>query len=202
MPAVPYNRTNVISNAMILMGKPRIESIDSGGPVAQDANQIYDMLLTNELSHPDWRFATTVIQLSQVAGVNPGYRSYTAAYQKPAGLLAIWNLWPKQPYEIFGERIWTYSGRQTIQVEYRELVPESKMPPTFINYFVWLLSYTLSIGVTEHKGIIATLESGMNRARAQAMNVNSQERPNIAIQSSPWIENRGTGYGGTWGGVG
>lgn len=199
MPGVPYNRTNIISNAFVLLGKPRITSIQSGGPVAADADQIYDMLLSAELSHPDWRFATTVSQISQIAGINPGYKGFTAAYQKPAGLLAIWNLWPKQPYEIFGERIWTMGTNQTIQLEYRELAPESMMPPVFINYFTYVLAYNLGIGLTEHEKVLSRIEERMSTMRAIAMAVNSQERPNKPIASSPWIENRGDGYGGFWG---
>lgn len=199
MPGVPYNRTNIISNAFVLLGKPRITSIQSGGPVAADADQIYDMLMAAELSHPDWRFATTVQQLSQLAGVNPGYKGYSAAYQKPAGLLAIWTIWPKQPYEIFGERIWTLSGNQTIQVEYREVAPESKMPAAFLNYFTYVMAYNLGIGLTEHDNVLKRIEERMATTRAIAMAINAQERPNKAIQSSPWIENRGDGYGGFWG---
>ena len=204
MAGVPYNRVSIISNAFVLLGKPSITSISSGGPVAASADQIYDQLLTAELSHPDWRFATTVAQLSQLAGVNPNYQGYSAAFQKPAGLLAIWNIYPMQPYEIFGDQIWT-SGSSTnageIQVEYRELTSEARMPPVFLNYFVYVLAYNLGIGLTEHEQVLKRLEERMSTSRAIAMAVNSQERPNKAIQSSPWIANRcnGSTY---WGGNG
>lgn len=199
MAGIPYNRISVISNAFIILGKPKITSIQGGGPVAADADQIYDSLLASELSSPDWRFATDVVQLSQVAGVNPNYKGFRAAFQKPAGLLAIWQIWPTQPYEIFGERIWTLSGPQTIQVEYRKLGPESKMPPVFLDYFTLVLAYNLGIGLTESDKVLARIEGLMNLKRSQAMAVNAQERPNKAIQSSPWIQNRGDGYGGFWG---
>lgn len=201
MPGVPYNRTQIISNALILMGKPGITAI-SQNPVAEDANQIYDQLMAAELSNPNWRFATTVVQLSQLAGVDPDFKGFTAAFQKPAGLLAIWQIWPQLPYEIYGTRIWTRGGNNsTIQVEYRELKAEGNMPPAFLNYFTWLLAYTVGLGVTEHEKILARLERGKDKAHAVAMNVNSQESPNIGIQDSPWIQNRQNGDFG-WGGRG
>jgi len=195
MPGIPYNRTSIISNAFVLLGKRSITSIASGGPVVQDADQIYDMLMAAELSNPDWRFATTVVQLSQLAGIDPGYKGYSAAYQKPAGLLAIWALWPQRPYEIFGDRIWTVGSNQTIQVEYREVTSESKMPAVFLNYFTFVMAYNLGISLTEHDKILSRLEARMNVSRSIAMAVNAQERPNKAIQSSPWISARGDGYG-------
>lgn len=204
MAGVPYNRVSIISNAFVLLGKPSITSIASGGPVAADADQIYDQLLTAELSHPDWRFATSVSQLSQLAGVNPNYQGYSAAFQKPAGLLAIWNIYPMQPYNIFGDQIWTYGSSTNagmIQVEYRELTSEARMPPVFLNYFVYVLAYNLGIGLTEHQNVLTRLEERMSTSRAIAMAVNSQERPNQAIQSSPWIANRGNGFN-YWGGNG
>lgn len=200
MSGIPYNRVNIISNAFVILGKKAISSIAEGGEVAADADQILDQLLASELSSPNWRFATTVKTLSKVAGVNPDYKGYSAAYDKPAGLLAIWQIYPKQYYDVFGDRIWTSSSSNEIQVEYREVVEFSKMPPAFVNYFVWVLAYNLGIGLTENDKILARIENGMNQARSQAMVVNSQERPNKSIQSSPWIQNRGDGYGGMWGG--
>lgn len=199
MPGIPYNRTHIISNAFILLGKPRIDSIDQGGQVAGDADAIYDMLLAKELSHPDWRFATSVAQLSKLAGVEPGFKGFNAAYDKPHDCLAIWQVWPKLPYEIFGDRIWTLGGNPTIQVEYRAIVSETLMPPAFIHYFTYVIAYNLGIGLTESEKVLSRIEAAMNAARAQAMNVNSQERPNKAIQNSPWIANRAGGYGGFWG---
>lgn len=201
MSGVPYNRTQIISNALILAGKTGVTAIEQS-PVAIDMNQIYDQLMSGELSNPDWRFATTVKQLSQLAGVDPNYKGYTAAFQKPAGLLAIWQIWPQLPYEVFGTRIWTRGGNNsTIQVEYRELKAEGNMPPAFINYFVWLMAYTIGIGVTENDKILSRLEKGKDKAHAVAMTVNSQEAPNKGIQSSPWVANRYNGDTG-WGGRG
>lgn len=199
MAGVPYNRVNVISNALILLGKKKISSIPEGGEVAADADAIFDQLLQAELSNPNWRFATHVKQLSQIAGVNPGYKGFSAAYQKPADLLALWQIWPQQYYEIFQDRIWTGGGNNTIQVEYRAPTEVSKLPPAFINYFVFVVAYNLGLGLTENDRMLARIEKSMDNARARAMNVNSQERPNKAIQSSPWIENRSDGYGGFWG---
>ena len=196
MSGIPYNRTNIISNALLLIGLPAITSIASGGEAAVTANQLYDMLLAKELSNPNWHFATTVKTLSKLAGVDPNYRGYHAAYQKPSGCLAIWQIWPRTRYEIFGDRIWTNGGNETIQCEFRELTVESKMPPVFLNYFTYVMAYNLGIILSESENMLSRVQEQMNKSHAIAMTVNSQEQPNQAFLTGSWLTVRhDDGYG-------
>ena len=196
---VPYNRTQIISTALVLLGYPEIQSIVAGGPAAQSINNIYDTLLCADLSSPNWRFASKVQQLSQLAGVDPDFMYFNTAYQIPPDCLAVWQIWPNVPYDIFGEQLWT-TGSQELQIQYRHQGPESGYPPAYIMYFCYLLAVTVGPGVIDDPKILAQLNADMNKWRSQAMVVNTQGRPNKGLTNSSWINSRNAGsfYGTSW----
>lgn len=213
MAGIPYNETQVIQFALNLLGYPLIQSIDAGGPAAAAMHNVYAGLLAADLSSPNWRFATKTADLSLIAGLNPNFMWYTAAYQIPPDCLAIWQVWPGVPYEVFGEQIWTFGGppnsnpNQTamqLQIQYRHVAPPSMLPPAYILYFCYLLAVTVAPGITDDPKIITLLQADMAKWRSQAMIVNTQGRPNQGLQNSRWVGARssGTGYGTIWGGVG
>lgn len=198
---VPYNETQVIQVALNLLGYPLIQSTISGQPTAEILRNLYDPLMAADLSSPNWRFATKVQMLSQIAALNPGFMWYNSAYQIPADCLAIWQIYPNIPYEVFGEQIWT-NGNNQLQMQYRAVVPPSMLPPAYILYFCYLLAVTAAPGITDDPQIITQLNSDMTKWRSQAMIVNTQGRPNTGLTNSTWVgpaRSSGTTYGTNWG---
>jgi len=191
---VPYSRVSIISNALLLLGKPRIESIAAGGPPAIAADQLFDMVLSADLSSPNWRFATSIAKLSLVAGTDITFANYRYAYQLPADLLAIWRIWPGVSYQVFGQRLYTSTSSE-LQIEYRSAVSLGNMPPSYLNYFTYLLADTLSAAMTQDASVISKINTQMLTAKSHAMVVNAQNHPNQAIASSPWIAARLGGGG-------
>lgn len=198
-PGVPYNETQVIQTALTILGYPIPQSIDAGGPAAAAMQNMYGPLMAADLSSPNWRFATKVAVLSQVAGVDPDFMYYTSEYQIPPDCLAIWQIWPGIPYEVFGERIWTF-GSQKLQIQYRAIVPPSMLPAAYIMYFCYLLASSVAPGVTDDPKVIQLINADMAKWRSQAMVVNTQGRPNQGLAESPWINSRPAGsfYGTSW----
>lgn len=195
MAGIPYSATQVIQVALNLLGFPLVTSIDAGGPAAAAMLNVYDGLLAADLSSPNWRFATKVAVLSQIAGIDPDYEGYTAAYQMPPDCLAIWKIYPTIPYNIFGERIWTM-GNGELKMQYRHAGPMSLYPPAYIWYFCYLLARTVAPSVTEDPKIISYIDADMTKWRAQAMVVNAQNKRNSALTNSPWISGRMSGWQG------
>lgn len=193
MPGIPYNETAVIQTALTILGYPIIQSINAGGAGAEALHQVYNTVLAADLSSPNWRFATKVAVLSQIAGVDPDFMGFNTAYQIPPDCLAIWQIWPSVPYEVFGERIWT-TGSQQLQMQYRAMVPPSMLPPAYIMYLCYLLADTISAGKTEDAKVMQKIEAGMTKWRSQAMVVNSQGRPNTSLGNSPWVSSRQSGF--------
>lgn len=201
MPGVPYNEFGVIQTALNLLGYPLIQSIDAGGPAAQSMDNVYNTLMAADLSSPNWRFATKVQVISQLAGVDPDFVYYTTAYAIPADCLAIWQIWPDVPYEVFGRQIWTI-GTMELQMQYRAVVPPSMLPPAYIMYFCYLLACTVGPAITDDPKILGQINADMTKWRSQAMIVNTQGRPNRGLTNSTWAgpaRSSGTTYGTNWG---
>lgn len=200
---IPHDETQVVQTALSLLGYPLIQSIDAGGPAAAVLDNLFDAVLTADLSSPNWRFATKVQILSQIAGVNPNFMQYNVAYQIPTDCIAIWQIWPSVPYDVFGEQIWTVgqnppnASTQQLQMQYRYVPPVSLLPPAYILYFCYLLAITAAPGITDDPKIIEELNAGLTKWRAQAMIVNTQGRPNRGLTNSPWVNSRvaGSSYG-------
>jgi len=188
---IAYNRTQIIQGALNLLGYGTIQAIQ-GTPAAEVMDNLYDGLMAADLGSPNWRFASKVQNLSQIAGVDPGFMFYNTAYQIPPDCLAIWQVWPPVPYEVFGEQIWT-TGVQQLQIQYRALGTESKYPPAYIQYFMYLLACTVGPGSVDNPTILAQLNADMNKWRTQAMVVNTQGRPNKGLGNSPWVNSRPAG---------
>jgi hypothetical protein len=217
---IPHDETQVVSTALSLLGFPLIESIASGGPAAAALDNLYDLTLAADLSSPNWRFATKVAYLAQIAGVNPNFKYFNVAYQIPPDCLAIWQVWPNVPYEVFGEQIWTVGTPSPVlapppshfapgpgpqlQVQYRAVVTPAKLPPAYVMYFTYLLALTAAPGITDDPKILGELKADLAKWRSQAMIVNTQGRPNQGITNSPWVGARvaGTMYGTGWAGSG
>lgn len=197
---IPRDETQIILTALNLCGFPLYQSIDAAGPAGAVMDNLYDVVRQADLSTPNWRFATKVVTLSQVAGVNPGFIYYNAAFQIPPDCLAIWQIWPGIPYEVYGERIWTYSTTQQLQMQYRADIPPTFWPAAYVMYFCYLLALTAAPNITKNTNLLASLDAEMKKWRAQAMVVNTQGRPNQGITNSPWINSRPAGsfYGTSW----
>lgn len=201
MPGIPYSETQVIQTSLNLLGYPLIQSTISGAPAAEVLRNLYPVLMAADLSSPNWRFATKVAVLSQLAGVNPDFMWYNSAYQIPPDCLAIWQIYPNYPYEVFGEQIWT-NGNQELQMQYRAVVSPAFLPPAYIMYFCYLLAVTAAPAITDEPKIIAQLNADMTKWRSQAMIVNTQGRPNQGLTNSNWAgpaRSSGTTYGTNWG---
>ena len=196
---IPYNRTQIIQSALTLLGFPLIQSIDAGGPAAAALDNLYDNLLAADLSSPNWRFANKTAQLSIVAAVDPMFSYFNTEYQIPPDCLAIWQIYPNIPYEVFGERIWT-TGQQELKISYRSLRPESMLPPAYIFYFTHLLAVTGGINIVKDSTVLGMLNDAMTKWRSQAMVVNTQGRPNQGLTNSSWVNARPAGgfYGTSW----
>jgi len=207
---IPHDETQVVATALSLLGYPLIQSIEAGGPGAAALDNLYDVLMAADLSSPNWRFATKVAYLSQLAGVNPNFMGFNVAYQIPPDCLAVWSVWPPVPYEVFGEQIWSVgsasppltpppshfvpnpSGMQ-LQIQYRAIVSPARLPPAYVMYFCYLLAITGAPGITDDIKIIEQLKAEMTKWRTQAMIVNTQGRPNKGLTNSPWINARSSG---------
>lgn len=191
----PTTEIEIISNALILNGKSKISSAQAGGRDYTNAKALFDQLASNAMSHPSWRFNVKIVQLQLLANYDPDFAGFNYAWQLPADFLSLKRLDPNIPFQIYEDRIFT-TGSSPIKLAYNTQKPVSKWPVYFRNFMVYELAYALAKGISEDAKLTADLKADRHSYRSQGRFIDSQNHPNVAIQSTPWISIRGTGYRG------
>jgi len=190
--AGPTTDIEIMSNAATLLGKRSFATIDDADEFAVSLQKFYDLLVDSELAKNAWKFAKKQISLSLVAGFNPDFAEYSAAYDLPADFLSLVRLFPHVPFQIFGPRIYTGSSG-TLKIEYNYRAPVTHWSAPFKEYMVYSLATIVAASVTEDPSLMQMIAQERRSARASAMFVDAQNSPNRAIQSNPWLEVRGRG---------
>jgi hypothetical protein len=192
MSSPPTTDIEIMSDAIVLLGKRSIQTIDDADEFAVSVQKFYDLLVSSELAKNMWKFATKIVDLSQVAGFDPDFSWYNTAYDLPADFLSLVRIYPDIPYQIFGRRIYCGStGR--LQLVYNWNAPVTYWSNPFKEYMVYALAAKLSPSVTENVGLTQMMIMERNSAKAIAMYVDSQNSPSVPIQSVPWTSVRLTG---------
>lgn len=191
----PTTEIEIISNALILNGKNGFSSPDAGGRDYNNAKQLYDMLVSNALSHPSWRFNVKIIQLQLLMGVDPDFDGFSYAWQLPADFLSLKQLDPNIRFQIFEDRIFT-QGSSPLKLAYNTQKPVSKWPSYFRNFMVYELALGLAKAVSESAQLTKELRQDRNTYRSQGRFIDSQNHPNVPMQNVPWVQIRRSGYGG------
>ena len=196
--SAPTTDIEIMSTAAVLLGKKAFTTIDDADEFAVSMQKFFDLLVASELAKNVWQFARTFAQLSQVAAYDPDFAEYSTAYDLPADMLAVIRLYPNINYQIYGTRLLTASSGE-LKMAYNYIVPVSKWSAPFKEYMVYSLASKMAMSVTENANLIGMMKMERESARAIAMYVDSQNSPNVPIQSAPWIEVRTRGStGGHW----
>ena len=197
----PTTDIEIMSDAVVLLGKNPFTSIDDASEFAVSVQKFYDLLVPSELAKNSWKFAKKVVTLSLVAGFDPDYAWYSSAYDLPADFLSLVRVYPNIPYQIFGRRIYCSSTGE-LQLEYNWQVPVTYWSAPFKEFMVYALAAKLAPSVTENANLTQMMIMERNATKAIAMYVDSQNSPSVPIQSAPWRECRLTGAFGRFGGSG
>lgn len=207
MSSPPTTDIEIISNALVLLGKNSVQTINEASEFEVAAQKFYDLLVSSELAKNTWKFATKMVDLARVAAFDPDFAWYSTAYDLPADFLSLVRIYPFVPYQIVGRRIYCSStGR--LQLMYNWNAPVSYWSAPFKEYMVYALASKLAPSVAENSALTQMMIMERNAAKAIAMYVDSQNSPNVPFQSIPWINVRfgnlgyWNGNGGGWGGWG
>ena len=196
--AAPTTDIEIMSNAVVLLGKKAFTTIDDADEFAVSAQKFYDMIVESELAQNSWKFAKKAVQLSQVAGFDPDFAEYTTAYDLPADFLSLVRMYPNIQYQIFGRRIYC-SSQGILKLEYNYNAPVTRWSAPFKEYMVYCLASKMAPAVTENPNLIAQIISERNALRSSAMYIDAQNSPNRPIARNPWIACRTGGTYGWWG---
>lgn len=186
------SKTEIISNAITLLGNKPILSLEGQGDMVDAAAQAFDMLLPAKLSEGFWRFATTYTMLNQIEDlVIPQQMNWLYAYQLPDDYLEMVRLHPQNyNFEIFQNNV-LYSNVLSPQyIEYVREVEPDDLPPYFVHYFVYELALYLCLSSANSAAYYAALKPERDYTMGLAMAKDAQNRPQSPLASMPVISGR------------
>ena len=194
----PTTEIEIISAAIAMVGAQNTNTVDGGGPLAEDSQKLYDILVTAELGSNRWRFSQTFKQVSILTTLVPTFAGWLYECQVPADCIMIQAIYPNQNYTVMGERILTQSN-QPLTVVYSHTVPVSKWPPAFSMYIVYHLASMLGISVTNSDRMLARIAKGMTMWESRALFADAQSCTTLPFRYNPYVDiryrNRGRGFG-------
>jgi len=193
------SKVNMISNAIALLGHAPISSLTNGDQMVVAAEQAFDMLLPAILAQNNWRFATQIQQLSESVEVPP--IPWQTIYLLPAGWLKTIRVYPNiYVWDIYeNSKVYAqYSGEWFMEYVFQPDI--SKLPPHFVQYFVYEIAAYLALSSAQRPDFYAPLEAKRTTAYAMCAAVEAQNRPQFTQATFPVLNNRmlgtiiGNGY--------
>ncbi len=182
-------KVQIISNALTQLGHAPIVSLIDQDELVVAAEQAFDMLLPSKLAEGNWRFATKIEQLSQLVEVVP--QPYKTVFQLPSGWLKVLKVYPNTyDWNIFNnDRIYTYfEGPWWMEYVYQPDV--SRLPPWFVNYFVFEIAAYLCLSNAEKTDYYAVIKQECIRQQGMALAVDCQNHPQFTQVDFPVLGNR------------
>lgn len=195
----PTTDIEIISAAIAMVGKQQtVNTIDGGGALALDAEKLYSILVTAELSSNRWRFAQTFKQISILTTLTPTFAGWIYECELPADCIMLQAVYPNIDYTVMGNKLLT-KNNQTVTVVYSHTVPVSKWPPAFSMYIVYHLASMLGISVTNSDRMLARIAKGLTTWESRALFADAQSCSTLPFRYNPYVDvryrNRGRGYG-------
>ena len=187
-----FSKTEIISNAITLLGNKPILSLEGQGDMVDAAAQAFDMLLPAKLSEGFWRFATTYALLNQIQDLEiPSQMNWLYAYELPDDYLELVRLHPQNySFEIFQNNV-MYSNINSPQyIEYVREVEPDDLPPYFVHYFVYELALYLCLSSANSAAFYGALKPERDYTLGLAMAKDAQNRPQSPLASMPVISGR------------
>ena len=186
MPIETYSDIELVSNALVLLGEGPCSSLSENRyGVTVGANMI-QAIYESELQSNRWRFAMKKAALSELVAVPAN--QWVRAFQLPADMLLPVGIYPPEPYEIYGDSIYTNAASVTLDYMFK---PETTDLPA---YFSLLLTYALARNmakpITESDATALKWEREYVRQRAIAQFADAQGRPTQTIFDSPFTQVR------------
>lgn len=176
---VTVSKVSIISNASILLGNGPVSSLSNPNKFIASASERYDVLIQSLLSVSGWRFATGIVELSQLVST-PIVDEWLYAYELPANYLAMVRLYPNTEFKIYQNRIFTNID-SPVKAEYRFVPSNNTSNSAFLDYFGYELASDLARGAAEREDIARELKQValMKKADANFAEASSNYQDNL-----------------------
>lgn len=179
-------KVGLISKALILCGEKPLIALDDDRYGATTGSNLFELIYENELQSVRWRFAMAKRACSQV--VSTPLNEWQYSYQIPTDCLLPIGVYPIEPYEIYGDKIYTNATSVTLE---QLTKPAITAVPA---YFALLLTYALAKNmikpITESDQAEINMTKRYNIQRNAAMYADAQSRPARPIMTNPFTDVR------------
>ena len=193
-------KVQIVSQSLMKLGHKPISSLSGGDALVTAASSVYDFKIASVLARSNWRFATQIQQLSQLAELPPP--QWKTAYQLPAGYLKTIKIYPQiYVWDIYADqKIYTqYQG--ALSMEYIFLPDVSLWPQYFSDYFSCEIATALALSNAQKAEYYPLLNAERLQLQGLAMAIDAQNRPNFFQINIPVLDQRNVstydGYGFT-----
>lgn len=186
MPIETYSKIQLISNALILCGETPLESLSDSRYGATVGANLFEMLYENELQTNRWRFSMKKGALSRLADVPLNEWQYT--YQLPTDMLLLVGMTYPQPYEIYGQHL--YTNATSVEIEYQFKPTVDRIPAYFALLMTYVLAKDMISPITENEAKHKMMQAKYLPQRDRALFADAQARPTKQIVDSPFTDVR------------
>lgn len=188
-------KVQTISNALTMLGKKPVTSLDTTDPLVNSAVQAYDFLLPACLAKNQWRFATNIEQLSQIANGTPIVK-WQYSYALPGNFLKLICLYPQNyQFELYANNILYSNLNSPLYIEYVFQPADTELPGYFLEYFIYELATYLALSNAQSPQFAQFLEQKRGVQFAIACSIDAQNRPQTPLLSAPMLNDRAIGIG-------
>lgn len=178
----------IASNALLLIGDDPINSFTEPGAGATVAAAIYYDTKRMMLSEHPWTFALKEQYLNRLTQQPDDETNYNYAFQLPGELIRILAIFPYSSYTIVGSLL--YSNETVLLARYIYDVDETELPPHFIKALEYKLAADFAISVTENTAKSEFYEKKYMVQLGSARTIDSQNKPQVPIIDSPFVDVR------------
>ena len=180
------SKIDIISSALVLIGDAPLNSLSDASSAATVANKLYDTTVESLLTMHRWRFASAKVQLALL--VAEPLNEWAYAFQLPSNLLQIQKIVPTTSYEVYENKL--YANVSELAMDYTFRPVEARFPTYFVQALEYRLADKFSISLTENTAVNQQMIGQYDRAIAQAMFADANQRPNRPFTSAPFIDVR------------
>lgn len=190
---MPLSKVQVISNALTILGKKPVLTLNNPDPLTTAMEQAFDFLYQAALESGFWCFAKTIVELNLLTQTPIG-GYYMYAYQLPANFRKLVHLWPQQyDWDIYQNNQlyanFNNSG-QPLYLEYIFQVDYALVPNYFWKYFVYELAMYGALSNAQSVQYHQALLPIRDKEFGVALAMDNQNRPQTPLVSKPMITRR------------
>jgi ethanolamine utilization microcompartment shell protein EutS len=181
------SKIEMVNGALIELGAVILSSLTEDKLEVDVANEIYDEVYGDLLAKAPWRFAVKKADLSHL--IAAPLNEWADQFDLPAQCVRVLGVYPRRTaYEIFGSTI--CANATALAVDYVERVSESLLPPPFVRLMSIELAVRMCMSITNDAELKRLLQQDARMQFAAALAADAQQRPNVPIQSSPFVDCR------------